>query len=159
MSSSVQAVSFRYDAYTHYATTHEALPEPRRTLLALILSALHLRPPLLELMQPVESRELAQQLHRDNGPDPGQAVRVVAPEEVRKADELVAVEAELAFEVWGEVALDRLGLVEHVLEDASAPKEKDVRVVRDDPVDEPEREQRRALRLSLHRRGDVRDAE
>lgn len=122
----------------HGEETHETLPETRGRLLRLVAPALHFLPPRPKLVQPVLARELAQQLHRHDGADPGQAIRVVAAQEVCEADELVAVQTKLALEVGEEEALDGLGLVEHVLEHAPAAEEEHVRVVRDDPIDEPE---------------------
>lgn len=95
-------------------------------------AGLHLGPPVFE---GVEGAEFGEDLEGGDGADGREAFGVVAAEQVRDADQFLAVEGVFLFEVGGEVAFDEFGLVEHVLVDARATEEEDVGVVGHDAVD------------------------
>lgn len=145
----------RQNTATHKAPSKVALGR----FLGLVTPRLYPLPPVLEFVQRVAPRKLFQQLHGDDGADPGEALDVVAAEEVRELHQSLAVDAEFAGKVGEEEALDHLGLVEHVLVHPRPAEEEHVRVVRDNTLDEAEFDERCALRFRLHRGRDVWDAE
>lgn len=131
--------------------TYELATEGRAGIVLVVPSLLHLLPPLLEALQAILAVKLGEQLpplHRPYAPQP---IGVIAAEQVGELHEFVAVQAELAVQVAHEVALDHLVVVEHVAVNARAAEEEDIRVVRDDAVDEAAREQLGALRFRFLR--------
>jgi hypothetical protein len=108
-------------------------------------------------VETIVPRKLFQQFHGNDGANSREALDVIAPEEVSEMHEFLAVNTELARKVGEEKALDGLGLIEHVLVHPRSTKEKHVRVIGNDTLNEAELDKRCALRFRLHWGGDVRD--